>query len=385
MDFSVLIYFAPFLLALVGAMGGKLTGFKSSETIFGIILIILGVLGAVHWHVGWDWQGYELYFSSIPINGFHDFWGSGYTANLSGLRFEPGYYVLSYIVKLLGGTNAVIVAAASIFNVFALSRLITVVPNNRCFALLFYICFCFILLHFAMVRQSFAVGFAYFACREIINGGKLVKALIFILVGMLFQTSALMYLPVLFTYNLSNRKAKVLLSCVAIFVMATVAFKLDVSAALVGLLYDTLGFGFFSKYYAYVNVQHTPTLLSHLLIVFSLLIILDLILKPTQDPKLNRLATLTFNATVLGLFAFSLFYFNPSIRQRILFLAAPLQGIWLANRLLTAGFAERISVFGAAAGYSISVHVHMILSSLNFLAPYKTVFEKYFKYVFGGS
>lgn len=379
MDLSLTVYFIPFLLALVCAFGGKLEGFKFSGTMFWVILAVVAVIGGLNWQVGWDWQGYDHYFSCISLNGVHGFLGSGYTADLSGLHFEPGYYALSYLVKLLGGTNIFVVAAASIFNVYALSRLITAVPNNRCFSLFFYICFCFIFLHFAMVRQSFAVGFAYLACREIIDGGKAWKAVAFVLAGMLFHASALLYLPVLLTYNIGNKNSKILVACAALLVAAASAFKMDFSAVLIGFVYKTLGFGFFTKYYAYVNVPYHPTPSAYLLIAFNFLFVLYLISKSPQDPKLNRLATLTFNATLLMLLAFALFYFNPSIRRRILFLAAPLQGVWIANQLLTTGLFEKISLFLITAAYGVSAYIYTVYSSVSFLTPYKTIFGGFFK------
>jgi len=379
MELSLSVYFIPFVLALFFALGGRLQGNRYSEPMFWVILAVMAVLGGARWHTGWDWGGYEFFLSNIPLNGIRGIFGYGYTPASSGLSFEPGYYALSYIVKWLGGTNEIIAAAASVFNLFALSRLIRALPNNRCFSLFYYICFCFIFLHFAMVRQSFAVGFAYLACREVIDGGKLVKAVILTLCGMLFQATALMYLPVLLAYQLTGKKAKIIMSSVAALFIGTYVLKIDMTAALVGFLYNTLGLEFFGKYHAYVNIPYHPSLRTYVLIAFNFPIVLYLMGRTSLDPKLNRLSALTFNATMLMVLAVAVFPSTPSIWRRLLFLAAPLQGVWFASRLLTASYAERIYVLGILAVYAGSSYVYTVLSSVDNLTPYHTLAERLFK------
>lgn len=379
MDITLYIYFIPFILTMVFALDGKMKGSKYSEAMFWIGLGLIAVLGGTRWHVGWDWGGYELFLSNIPLSGLRGIFGYGYTPASSGLSFEPGYYALSYVVKWLGGTNEVIAAAATVFNLFALTRLIRAVPNNRCFSLFYYICFCFIFIHFAMVRQSFAVGFAYLACRDIIDGGKAVRAVILALCGMLFQATAIMYLPVLLAYQLGGRKGKIVVASVAVLFIVTYVFKMDMTTALVGFLYKTLGLDFFGKYYAYVNIPYHPSLRTYALIAFNFPIVLYLMARPAAEPKLNRLAALTFNATLLMVLAVAVFPSTPSIWRRLLFLAAPLQGVWFASRLLTAGFTERIYVYGVMTAYAGVSYAYTVLSSIDELTPYGSVLTRLFK------
>jgi EpsG family len=156
-----------------------------------VALVTIGALAGLRFECGQDWPAYEMFFDNLDAKVGP--WES-VTSHNSLPAFEVGFHVLNWIVKWLGGSYSVVMLLASMFCVFGLYMLLAELPINRFYVLTTYASYSYLILQFAQVRQSIAVGLMLLACLHYARYQLKLPALAIVLSGALFQLSAIMYM-----------------------------------------------------------------------------------------------------------------------------------------------------------------------------------------------
>ena len=189
------IYFAPFALVLVLALSHQFGGPRFNKAFYGPALFALGLFAGLRFEVGADWLAYQSFFENIVDTVDNPF--TSYFGNVSNLQFESGYYLLVWLVKRLGGAYWVVFLLASVFCSYCIYRFTRRFPGNKFYILAVYIGYSFLLLQFAQVRQSIAVGCFLLGCDQYLEHGKRFQAVAIACSGLLFQYSAILYVLLL--------------------------------------------------------------------------------------------------------------------------------------------------------------------------------------------
>jgi phosphotransferase system glucose/maltose/N-acetylglucosamine-specific IIC component len=190
----VLLYLAPAYIIMVLALLHDARLFRANRLLYGPALLALGLFGGLAWHTGMDWPAYQEYSDYLdtaqnPL--------TFYFSNPLNVRFELGYYLLNWGVKRVGLDYQTIQLLSSVFLSYAVYRLTRYsrhFPGNKFYILSLYLSFNYLVLHFAQVRQAFAMGFFLLACASYLDNGRKGKALAIALLALLFQYSAIVYI-----------------------------------------------------------------------------------------------------------------------------------------------------------------------------------------------
>jgi hypothetical protein len=184
-------YLAPFAVCALLAVLYQTKLLRLDRTFYALAVLALGLFAGLRFEVGQDWPAYEAFFSDLDLssNPFDLY----FDEHFERPQFEIGYYLLNYAVKWLGGTYSVVLLAASLFCAYAVYRLTSRFPINRFYVLTIYVGYSFLILHFAQVRQSIAIAFFLLGVDYYLRHERKLGAVLIMLIGPLFQFSALAY------------------------------------------------------------------------------------------------------------------------------------------------------------------------------------------------
>jgi hypothetical protein len=207
------IYLFPFLTLMVVAIGEQLRLYKTNRALFMCAILGLGLMAGLRFETGQDWPDYEAFFERVDlnVNPLDVYFGQD-----NPPAFELGFYLLTYVVKSLGGSCTQIFFMASMFCAYAIYRFMRRFSLNWCYVLVIYMSYSYMLLHFAQVRQSIAVGFFLLGYDHYLQTGKKLPALLIAWFGTFFQFTALMYillLPLIFWWPRLTRMQWGLVIC----------------------------------------------------------------------------------------------------------------------------------------------------------------------------
>ena len=161
-----------------------------SRYLYGPFVLLIAVFSGTRFEVGQDWEAYKEYFDIIQISSSPI---SAYFEHPEYQRFEIAYYLLNWSIKLLGFSYQTVLLVASLFCAYSVYRLTRRFPGNKLYILTAYLGFSFLLLHFAQVRQSIAIGFLALACDSYLSNRRRFLALLIGILGMFFQYSSVIY------------------------------------------------------------------------------------------------------------------------------------------------------------------------------------------------
>lgn len=198
---------------MVVAIGEQMRLYKSSRALFMVAVLALGLFGGLRFETGQDWPDYEAFFERVDlgISPLDVYYGKD-----NPPAFEIGFYLLTYLVKSLGGNCGQIFFMASMFCAYAIYRVTRRFSVNWFYILVIYMSYSYMLLHFAQVRQSIAVGFFLFGYDHYLQTGNKVRALLIAWVGTFFQFTTFMYillLPLILWQPKLTRLQWLLVSC----------------------------------------------------------------------------------------------------------------------------------------------------------------------------
>jgi hypothetical protein len=211
------IYLIPFSCIALLAVFAQFRLVRIGQGAYAVAMLWIGLFAGLRFETGQDWPAYEFYFDEI--SDFDPF----------GSKFEVGYYLLNYAIKAVGGTYSGVLLLASLFCAFSVYRLTSRLNVNRFYILTVYMGYSFLILHFAQVRQSLAVGFFLLAFDYYLRNPHRSKwpALLLLFISPLFQVSSLMYialLPPVFMWQSKNPWWWVAIVVVAVGVGAFVRY-----------------------------------------------------------------------------------------------------------------------------------------------------------------
>jgi hypothetical protein len=184
------IYLITFAICAVLAVLHQLDLLRLKRKAYASMLLVIGVFAGLRHETGQDWPAYEAFFENLDLAQ------SPFRPD-DRIQFEIAYYSLNYAVKWLGGSYSVVQLLASVFCSFAVYRVTRRFAVNRFYVLTIYVGYSFLILHFAQVRQSIAIGFFLLACDHFLRHEKKPPALLIAMIGPLFQFSSLMYVALL--------------------------------------------------------------------------------------------------------------------------------------------------------------------------------------------
>lgn len=179
------IYLCPIIIFSFIAILYQCKILNPDNKFFAFALFSLGIFSGLRFQVGYDWQAYKDFFEEINLADLFQ--------NGSRYQFESGYYLLNFLVKLLRGSYSLVFLSASLFLSYALYKFTKHYPINKFYLLTSYLGYSFLLLNFALVRQSIAVGFFILGCNYYICRQNKIKSLLIASISILFHVSSLIY------------------------------------------------------------------------------------------------------------------------------------------------------------------------------------------------
>lgn len=187
-----------------------------SKPFIGLVILIAALIVACRVSVGTDWETYvTFYYSGI---------------NLSSPigTMEPGFTLIRFICYHLGLTHAVfflVVSLISLIIYYEVSRMLGI----RYFmtVLFVYVSIFFSNHQFSLVRHGLAVSIIWLAIAFLING-KVIKALITVIIASSIHMMAVFYIPFIFLLNkqLSKKNVFIMIAFSFICIFAQLSQKI---------------------------------------------------------------------------------------------------------------------------------------------------------------
>lgn len=361
----MLIYLCPIIIFSFIAILYQCRILNPDNKFYAFALFSLGIFSGLRFQVGYDWQAYKEFFEEIKLADLIQLGGK--------YQFESGYYFLNYLVKLLGGSYSVVFLSASLFLSFALYKFTKHYLINNFYLLTIYLGYSFLLLNFALVRQSIAVGFFILGCNYYICHQNKIKSLLIASIGILFQVSSLIYVLLMAAVMLCEKlKPKWIFFCIIFFgVILYLSQFLD---------FDKLsslfpGLYFFAKIANYKHNSATLNLLSSyfLYLIFLLFYLGHYISSVTPSQKfILQYALASISVSVLLGFVYPSSYVFYS---RVYLVASIFQGY--AMTLIFSANKGKLHTFVFILTLAVSVFYYWRILFINAESyiPYQTIFN----------
>ncbi|WP_137170448.1 EpsG family protein [Marinomonas sp. FW-1] len=156
-----------------------------------LVILTLVLFSGARYQTGNDWGNYTLFFERLRVNSYSD---------LFDQKFEFGYTLINYFVKLAGLDVGYVFLLSSFISVFILVAGLRRYNIVIVFALLFYMRYSFLQTNFMFVRQGISLSIFFYAIQFIVDK-KAYKYFFLIAVACFFHISSLVLLPLYFFVN----------------------------------------------------------------------------------------------------------------------------------------------------------------------------------------
>lgn len=164
---------------------------KEDNILYGTLIILLGFISAIRYETGQDWMNYRFYFNNINVDLSPI---KSYNSDAYNFTFEYGYFLLNYIFKFIGLNYSAVLFCASIFFSYCLLLYTSQFKGNKFIVSTLYISYPYLILLFAQVRQSIALGFFLIGFYLLLKGKSKVVSIIVACIGLFFQVSSVIYI-----------------------------------------------------------------------------------------------------------------------------------------------------------------------------------------------
>ena len=269
----------------------------TSITIFSFIII-----GGGRYEVGADWSSYKDIFNKIDeINLLLN--GKEYLFLFLNLLFSKigiGYNFFVFIIFL----------GAFISKYLSISRFTFNIP----FALLIYFLTLFIFFDINGIRQGLSIGILFLSITPNYKR-QFIKFSILVFCASLLHYTAIVYLPFYFISTFKIYPKKLFFIVILIFLSSFFIEKFLINSVFGKLItaYENL-----QRYNYYVNNTETPVVDKFGLAVLNRLIILFLIIRNSNNIKINEsLKNLLVNSYLISILLFLLLSFNQDFANRL--------------------------------------------------------------------
>lgn len=191
---------------------------KSKLDLYPLIVVILILYSGLRYYYGFDYENYLVHFNEI--NSIND---------VLNTTFEKGYSLLVYLFKLLGlgfNTFLLFISFTSIKLKTAVFKKLSVLPDV---SLLLYFLLFYVFNDVEQIRHGISIGFCFYSIIYFLEDNPKSKIYSFLLIvlGILFHTSAILFIPIYFIKDkIYNKKLYISLFGIAILLSFVDYFSL---------------------------------------------------------------------------------------------------------------------------------------------------------------
>lgn len=303
--------------------------------------------------MSYDTSAYEIVFNRV-----HAGWNN-LMANTSWV--ENGYYVLCLTIKTLGGNFRTLLIVSSIFIVASTMIFVYRHSKDVLLSVFFLISFPYFYTSMDIIRHYIAIAWVLLGYKYV-EQQKLIKYLIFVLIGAQFHAFAYLMIPVYFLYKLKWTKIST-----SIYVLATVLIYLFVNnvaqlvTALIGKSVENY------SYWIGGAAGGIKTAFMYLVLAVIIWIAYQNILQK------NRKTDLALNSTMI-LLSSAIIYTNARLFIRVLVAMLPYVAVSIPELLCPCNnvinektrWLSKVSVVAIGLSY----HMYMMIVNWQNIVPY---------------
>lgn len=298
-----MIYYLNFIFLLILIILSEYNFTKNVKILFtSIAIFALIIIGGARYEVGADWFSYREIFNTIDDTSIF-LNGKEYLYLILNLIFSKvgiGFNIFVFIVFLAAFYTKYLYISSFTFNI----------P----LALLIYFLTLFIVLDINGLRQGIAIGILFLAIAPNYKR-QFIKFFILVFCASLFHYTAIVYLPFYFISTFKIYPKRVFLIVLFIFFLTFFVENILINSVFGRLIsaYENL-----QHYNYYVDNSETPVVDKFGLAVLSRLIILFIIVRNSQNIKINEsLKNLLVNSYIISVLLFLLLSFNQDFANRL--------------------------------------------------------------------
>lgn len=195
------------------------TNKRDKKIVFIILLFSLVSISALRYNVGKDFFDYYNFYMNID--------------NLKSMNYEIGFYLINKVLHVIFKNPQFFFLFTSLIINFFVCKSIMSSKGSKAMGLYIYICGTFFFFSLNGVRQSIAIALFYYSLYFLKNNN-FIKYFFINMIGALFHTSALVFLPLYFLLKKKiNTKLKI------IIILSTYFFSFVASKYIILLLSST--------------------------------------------------------------------------------------------------------------------------------------------------
>ena len=328
---------------------------------------MLALMAGLRYETGFDWADYERHFLLTPPLGATDIYVS-----ITTLTVEPGYEILTRMLRTLGAGFQVMIFLSGVFSIWALGRLTARFSPLIGVVLLWYYGFLFLPGPLATMRQTLSVAFVYLAIIDL-NDRRWARASLWSAIALSFHTFSAIFVLIELgrLWRPTLRAAAV--AAFAGFALSTAGNNLFVSIA--DLVAAAAGAGFVADklqvYSSFAGANISP--LSAALVLWHLFFIWLVQRKKVDD---EYIITAALASAFLIIILHSLFAPLPILWNRFMLVCFPLEAIALCRVYCVelATFETRVQAIGLAAiGSALALSYTLLNEQSLVYEPYQNV------------
>ena len=194
MTFYVLfIIFSSFLILFISSNKIEIRTFN-----WYLLFLLCFLFSGLRYQIGTDYLSYKYVFDDLRVDDI--------------ALFEYGNYLLMYFIQLIGAPFQLYILVTSFIICFSFFNFIKLFSRDKSTSLFIFIFFgLFFLSSLNFIRQFLAISFFILALCSI-SQNKKIKTIIFIIISILFHTSALVTLPIFLFYKLKIKYKHVIVT-----------------------------------------------------------------------------------------------------------------------------------------------------------------------------
>lgn len=302
--------------------------------------------------MSYDTSAYEIVFNRIYIG-----WDN-LNANTSWI--ENGYYILCLAIKTLGGDFRILLIVSSIFIIASTSVFIYRHSKNVVLSVFFLISFPYFYTSMDIIRHYISLSWVLLGYKYV-EEQKIIKYLMFILVGAQFHVFAYLMLPIYYFYKLKWNKLSIMIYLIGtILIYFFVGNVADIITALIGKSV--------ANYSYWIGEDAGGIKTVFMYIIFAVIIWVSY----NNLLQKNKNTDLALNSTML-LLSSAVIYTNSRLFIRVLvailpFVAISIPEVLNINNAINKKVAFLSKTFIIIIG--IAYHLYMLLNNWQNVVPY---------------